>query len=53
MQQLFKTIYWSQLAKIKKDIPFFHWLNDNLKETKIPIPNYNPSDCVTKRQAKL
>jgi len=36
MQQLFKNIYYTQLAKIKDNTPFFDWLNDFL-----PKPNFN------------
>ena len=41
MQQLFKTIYYTQLAKIEENIPFFDWLNDFLPKHQISIPNYN------------
>ena len=49
MQQLFKIIYCNHLAKIRENIPFFDWLNDHIKDTKISIPNYNSSICAIER----
>ena len=37
MQQLFKTIYYKHLAKIKENVTFFNWLNHYLKDTKFSI----------------
>jgi len=49
MQQLFKNIYYTQLAKIKENIPFFNWLNDFLSKHQVSIPNYNKFSCATKQ----
>jgi len=48
MQQSFKTIYYTQLAKIEENIPFFDWLNDFLPNHQISIPNYNKCYYATK-----
>jgi len=53
VQQLLKTMYYNQLAKIKENIPFFDRLNTYLQKHWNIIPDYHPLICAIERLAKL